>query len=61
MQLGIAENYMGMCDRCCFILLEAADELVELGKLTREESDNMVRNIKGAQQIQIQKYVVKNQ
>lgn len=56
MKLGIEDNFMSLCDRCCDILLGAADELVELGRLSREESDNMVRDIKDAREAQIKKY-----
>jgi hypothetical protein len=53
---GVEENFMGMCDRCCTICLDAADDYVELNILTQDESDRLVNGIKEARQLQLTKY-----
>ncbi len=53
---GIECNFMKICDRCCWQLLDGADMLVEMGRLTLYEKDSMVEGIKSAQLLQIEKY-----
>lgn len=53
---GVEDNFMQICDRCCKFLLDGADDLVDMGRLSIQERDMMVEGIKSAQLAQIQKY-----
>ena len=53
---GIEDNFMGMCDRCCWNCLEGAAQWVESGALTNEESEYLISSIKKAQKAQLEKY-----
>ena len=53
---GIDDNFMKICDRCCTQLLDGADTLVEMGRLSLEERETMVSGIKSAQLAQLEKY-----
>lgn len=53
---GIADNFMGMCDRCCKSCLEGAAQWVASGAITKEESEYLISSIKDAQKSQLEKY-----
>jgi hypothetical protein len=61
MYWGVKENFMELCDRCCTQLLDGADTLVEMGRLTVEERDILVNGIKEAQLPQVDRYRIKDE
>lgn len=56
MKVGIEDNFMSMCDRCCDILVTNIDDYTLTGRLSLEEAQLILDGIKTSRLNQLEKY-----